>query len=318
MKRFKNILVVCDEGSSYEHAFARVRWLAKSNDAKVTLLDVMTPSGDLARLLRAVGGAPSAELDASMATVHMNRLEELATSLRAAGIDVTTRVLSGALFMEVIREVQRRDHDLVIKGAQRSPGAPYLRGPDMHLMRKCPCPVWVLNSAVEPKAQRILAAVDVSSDDETRGALATMVMQLATSLSVHDEARLDVMHVWRLDEEATLRHSLAKVPSEDVDRMVSQVRDESREGLDGLMAGFTEFADRTRVLHINGLAEDVISEHVAAEGIDTIVMGSVGRTGLAGFFIGNTAETVLSRVKCSVLTVKPDGFVSPVSPDGDT
>ena len=54
------------------------------------------------------------------------------------------------------------------------------------------------------------------------------------------------------------------------------------------------------------------------EGIDTIVMGSVGRTGLAGFFIGNTAETVLSRVKCSVLTVKPDGFVSPVSPDGDT
>jgi universal stress protein E len=28
--------------------------------------------------------------------------------------------------------------------------------------------------------------------------------------------------------------------------------------------------------------------------------------------IGNTAERVLRRLPCSVLTVKPDGFVSPV------
>ena len=34
--------------------------------------------------------------------------------------------------------------------------------------------------------------------------------------------------------------------------------------------------------------------------------------GAAGFLIGNTAETVLNHVTCSILALKPDGFVSPV------
>jgi len=42
-------------------------------------------------------------------------------------------------------------------------------------------------------------------------------------------------------------------------------------------------------------------------------MGTVCRTGLSGFIIGNTAEKVLSEVNCSVLTVKPEGFVTPVT-----
>ncbi|NJO21650.1 MAG: universal stress protein [Sphingomonadales bacterium] len=42
-------------------------------------------------------------------------------------------------------------------------------------------------------------------------------------------------------------------------------------------------------------------------------MGTVTRTGIAGFLIGATAEDVLRQVDCSVLTVKPDGFVTPVA-----
>ena len=42
-------------------------------------------------------------------------------------------------------------------------------------------------------------------------------------------------------------------------------------------------------------------------------MGTVSRTGIAGFFIGNCAETVLRQVDCSVLTLKPAGFATPIS-----
>ena len=42
-------------------------------------------------------------------------------------------------------------------------------------------------------------------------------------------------------------------------------------------------------------------------------MGTVARTGIPGLLIGNTAESVLSQVGCSVIAVKPDGFVSPVA-----
>jgi hypothetical protein len=45
-------------------------------------------------------------------------------------------------------------------------------------------------------------------------------------------------------------------------------------------------------------------------------MGTLARTGIAGLFIGNTAEAVLHQVNCSVLTVKPEGFVTPVKPEG--
>ena len=43
-----------------------------------------------------------------------------------------------------------------------------------------------------------------------------------------------------------------------------------------------------------------------------IVTGTVGRTGIPGFFIGNTAETTLAAVDCSVLAVKPKTFQTPV------
>jgi nucleotide-binding universal stress UspA family protein len=45
---------------------------------------------------------------------------------------------------------------------------------------------------------------------------------------------------------------------------------------------------------------------------DLMVMGTVCRTGAAGFLIGNTAETVIPDLTCSLLAVKPDGFISPL------
>ena len=52
--------------------------------------------------------------------------------------------------------------------------------------------------------------------------------------------------------------------------------------------------------------------NVVDKDIDLLVMGTVCRTGIAGFLIGNTAEEVLNQVDCSVLTRKLEGFVTPV------
>ena len=56
----------------------------------------------------------------------------------------------------------------------------------------------------------------------------------------------------------------------------------------------------------------MIPELAAEKEVELIVMGTVSRTGVAGFLIGNTAEKILGQVDCSVLTVKPDGFITPV------
>jgi nucleotide-binding universal stress UspA family protein len=63
---------------------------------------------------------------------------------------------------------------------------------------------------------------------------------------------------------------------------------------------------------IKGEAGRVIPELAAKKEADLIVMGTLSRSGVAGFLIGNTAEKILHKVDCSVLTIKPEGFVTPV------
>jgi len=41
-------------------------------------------------------------------------------------------------------------------------------------------------------------------------------------------------------------------------------------------------------------------------------MGTVARTGILGCLMGNTAENIVVELKCSLLALKPGGFVSPV------
>ena len=56
----------------------------------------------------------------------------------------------------------------------------------------------------------------------------------------------------------------------------------------------------------------MIPELAAKLEVGLIVMGTVSRTGVDGLLIGNTAEKILRQVDCSVLAVKPDGFITPV------
>jgi nucleotide-binding universal stress UspA family protein len=320
MKRFKNILFVVDEQSAHEQALDRVIWLSKANGARVTVAGTIDSGGShgLSDAFSIIPGLAPKDIEQRILRVHQRKLDETAKVLSDRGVHVDTKLLVGTPFIELIRQVMRDKHDLVIKGAYRSAGNAFFPGGDMHLLRKCPCPVWVLNSVSEPKAQRILVAVDPDFDDAPRYELNRMILALATSLARQDGAKLDVVNVWRLQEEAALRHSLAKIPEESINRMVATEKTNSEARLQRLVAEFSEFDDIMRVLHIKGMAADVIPEHVKAESIDTLVMGTLARTGVAGLFIGNTAETILNHVTCSVLTVKAKGFVSPVELEGAT
>ena len=43
------------------------------------------------------------------------------------------------------------------------------------------------------------------------------------------------------------------------------------------------------------------------------VMGTVGRGGVSGFVMGNTAERLIYQLESSLLVVKPEDFVSPMA-----
>jgi nucleotide-binding universal stress UspA family protein len=103
------------------------------------------------------------------------------------------------------------------------------------------------------------------------------------------------------------------MPENEIQTLVEREEAKSMQRLESLMREFPDDTARIRVLHLKGRPAPTIIRRVEEEKIDTLVMGTVARVDIAGFFIGNTAETILSRVTCSVLAVKPEGFVTPVT-----
>jgi nucleotide-binding universal stress UspA family protein len=63
---------------------------------------------------------------------------------------------------------------------------------------------------------------------------------------------------------------------------------------------------------MKGKPGDVIPSLAHQKHVELIIMGTIARTGIPGFFIGNTAEKTLVKVDCSVLAVKPKSFSTPV------
>jgi len=61
---------------------------------------------------------------------------------------------------------------------------------------------------------------------------------------------------------------------------------------------------KARTLHRLGGISDTILEVAEHEGVDLIVMGSHGRTGLTRFLLGSVSSQVASHAPCSVLVAK--------------
>jgi hypothetical protein len=64
-------------------------------------------------------------------------------------------------------------------------------------------------------------------------------------------------------------------------------------------------------LHIEeGPAEELIPSVAERLRVTLTVIGSVGRTGLSGALLGNTAENILDSLNSDVLVLKPDDIIS--------
>ena len=73
-----------------------------------------------------------------------------------------------------------------------------------------------------------------------------------------------------------------------------------------------DYIETTKQL-LKGSPLRVIPEYLNNIAADLVVMGTVARTGVPGFIMGNTAETILNHINCSVLAIKPQGFVTTIT-----
>ena len=312
MKRFKNILLHTDGQAGSRFALRRAVDLAQRNQGRLTVVSVLE---DLPReLLRLAAAVPSDNLQSMALQAARERLEQFVAPFQAEGATIELEVLGGKPFIKIIRAVLRRQHDLVMTKAEGRSGLRerLFGSTSLHLMRKYPCPVWVLKPSRSQRFARILAAVDPDPLDVVRDGVNTKIMELATSLAALEDAVLHVVHAWQVGDPSAWRNWQERVSKAQADDWMKQTRAAHRRRLAELLGKFSHAESKPQLHLVQGEAGTMIPHLAVKERIDLIVMGTLARAGLEGFFIGNTAETVLQCVSCSVLTVKPDGFVSPV------
>jgi nucleotide-binding universal stress UspA family protein len=237
-------------------------------------------------------------------------------------LTLDAKVLVGKPFIAMIRQVLRNNHDLIIKCAEVGKGVREIlfSSTDMHLMRKCPCAVWIIKPTENQKYQRILAAVDQDPEEPVKDVLNRLILETSTSLALAEGAEAHVVHAWSLFGEDLLRSRSWGFSEARFDEMVEDENAARKSWLEGLVENYGAAADRGTAdaldihLHvIKGPAQNVVAELARDLDVDLVVMGTVARTGVSGLFMGNTAEDILTQLDCSVLTVKPPGFVSPVT-----
>jgi nucleotide-binding universal stress UspA family protein len=317
MKRFSRILFVADTGNDDSAAFGQAVTLANNNQAQMTVVGLVDAVD-----IRKVNAPDASRLLDAMVEERRDQLQTLVQNAPVTGPNIEIKVLVGNAFVEIIREVLRHRLDLVIKSVEKTAniGQRLFGGTDMKLMRKCPCPVWSIKSTQQHGYREILVGLDYDPDNPENDALNLQVLEMASSLALADFSELHIVHAWHLPYEAFLRGPRMGNTDAEVDLMVQKEENKRRHWLSDMVekgcAAQGEEAGRylEPQLHlVKGIARRVVPGCAKEIGAELVIMGTVGRTGIPGILMGNTAEAILDQIDCSVLAIKPAGFISPVT-----
>lgn len=309
MEQFRNILVAADTRLDSHPIVDEMAEIALVSGAKLKIIDVVPEFPLAARL--ALRDHPHL-LELKMQEKQAE-LEAIAKPLADRGLNVEAKALKGKGSVEIIREVLRDGHDLVARVAKgkdsRSNG--FFGATGFQLLRKCPCPVWLVAPNTSPKFKHILAAVDTSSGESLQANLNDEVYEYARSIATHHGADFSVAHAWDVFGEQMLQSRLSEDEFADVQKFYGQ---EAAKLFDQFLKRHDSSVNASGVHLLHGSAHEVLPAFAEKNGVDLVVMGTVARAGLSGVLMGNTAERVLLALRCSVLAVKPEGFVTPIKP----
>jgi universal stress protein E len=304
---YQNILVPTDFTPIGQQAVEQACWLGEKSQGRVVLfhalpdirtmihsatfnarMDLLEGEGDI--FIREV----SKDSDAKLDKIIFERGQTSAKLFRETAV--------GEPYVEIIRAVKKRSHDLVVVGAGNTADWRHriLGGTASRLVRKCPSSVWVVKPERSFPPKKVLVPIDYS-------AVSHKAMLQAAEVCRMSSAELHLLHV--VDSSDVVDDLLSKIPKgsemqKEMERFASEKLQAIRQ---------EHLADLNVVTHLEwGTPWKVIAQKLSDASYDLIAMGTVGRGGVSGLLLGNTAERILTMSPCSVLTIKPDGFVSPI------
>jgi nucleotide-binding universal stress UspA family protein len=149
------------------------------------------------------------------------------------------------------------------------------------------------------RIQRILVPLDFSDQAAT-------VLEWAAHLAEQHQSRLVLLHAYHLPVEFQQLEGAYLPPD-----FWSNVKAEAEQSLRGYAQDLEGRGLQVETLVREGYPASVIVDEAEGQGVDLVVIGTHGHSGLKHMLLGSIAERVVQKAPCAVLAVK-----SPADGDG--
>lgn len=307
---YQKILVAIDFSPQSDAALNQAVWLARQSGARVVLAHAIpdireafcgTSYEGRLDFLYGDGNAFQREIRR-----HADaKMQEKVLSLNAVDLDIKFETLLGAPFVELTHAVQQEGHDLVVAGTRGMAAWTelFVGSTAKRLIRKCPSSVWIVKADNTAPPKVVLAATDFS-DASFKAALQGLWIARQSGAAFH------LLHV--IDPTDIPEEVIAVIP--DGGALEVQRTEYANQRLVAFLRSLPDDQSRIHVHLLSGTPSKEVGRMARQLNADLIAMGTVGRSGIKGLLLGNTADKVLGACDCSILTVKPDDFVSPIDP----
>ena len=217
------------------------------------------------------------------------RLKELLEPCDTCDVPYTTEIVWNKRWYEMLlHSIAKSGCDLVIKSSIHHSKAKrfFSRTSDYTLMRYSPSPILFTHQSQEWHSDKILACIDLESEDQQHTRLNNVIIRNARAVA----------------EIIGMDLCIASVYENSIDETRFPIKVDTSRGIEKELAKLYGVEPGNLYLRQGATVEALVS---ISKEIDPsiLIIGSIARTGIRGKLIGNTAEKLLDAVDADVLTV---------------
>jgi nucleotide-binding universal stress UspA family protein len=301
MNRYHHIVVGIDFSAASLSAYSTAVRLASRHGTPLTVVHVVDPK--LAGIVKVAHQASDEDVLKHVQQSVRAFLEKSEVGIGLPNVELDV----GHPLVSLVTACKRHGADLLVLGTQGTEHGPNQVGAvAAQCVRKAPADVLLVREGMNHPFTHITACVDFSEHSAN-------AVRAASCFAADEHAPLDCLFVFQSALAMSMDYGgfmpglplstdeTAEAWSKDLDAFVKP-----------LLSDVPGSKCRNHVLERMNIRDGIL-DHVRESKTDLVVLGTRGKTDLKTFFMGTTAERIVTHAPCSVLAVKPEGFVCPVA-----
>lgn len=315
MRQYNSILVCVQKDTDSVKMFEQAILLAKKHKAAIKLMHVISDFPEDTSEWWNVRNPD--KLKRKVIEERQSTLDDMVALAKEQGVDqVTSELRWGRTFLEVTREVMKNKHDLVkITEKETSKVSRLLQEcPSRDLLSHCPGTLWISKGKTGMRPKRVLATLGGTRNDIACDALDVKVLRTAATIAEANRSELHYLHAMPLYGDKGIK---GKKLRSDLADYIKSLKKTFMQKCGSVLTEYEIDVDDDRIHLVTGSPAAVIAETVSDMNFDLVIMGARPHADLQTILLGTRAMRVFDYLKCDVVGVKPDDFVSLIESEGE-